>query len=194
MRRAEFSDHELLARYVKLGSEEAFSEVVDRYYDLVYSVCLRRLRDPFLAQDAAQAVFLALSRKAGDVLRKRTLEGWLLKAAAYAAFNTLRHERAQRRRVEGAAFREASASEGAGTLRRAEISSLLHDALSLLGEKERRAVFLRYFGNKSHREVGRRLGISADAARMRVKRALRKLRGFFRAACPAADFMEETEG
>ena len=60
-----------------------------------------------------------------------------------------------------------------------QISPLLDEALAQLGEKDRQAVLLRFFENKSLAEVGNRLGTGEDTARKRVSRALEKLRRYF---------------
>ena len=85
------TDHELLAAYTKGRGEDAFRQVVERHQDWVYSVCLRRVRDVGIAEDAVQGVFVALARRAGKVAgSRRPLEGWLHEAARFAAANLLR--------------------------------------------------------------------------------------------------------
>jgi len=75
------SDSQLLREYAENGSEAAFSEIVARYTDLVYSSAVRQVGSPDLARDVAQSVFTDLARKAGSLARKLkendTLMGWL---------------------------------------------------------------------------------------------------------------------
>ena len=60
------TDRELLAKFTAMGSHEAFGEIVRRHADIVHSACLRILGDPHAAEDAAQATFLVLLKKASQ--------------------------------------------------------------------------------------------------------------------------------
>ena len=69
------TDRQLLAEYAASGSETAFSELVRRHMDMVYSTCLRVLGDKHAAEDATQATFAVLARKAGRLGRGAVLGG-----------------------------------------------------------------------------------------------------------------------
>ena len=71
------TDHELLAVFVKNSSESAFSALVARYVNLVYSTALRHTSNPHHAEEVTQAVFITLARKAGSLSSKVVLSGWL---------------------------------------------------------------------------------------------------------------------
>jgi DNA-directed RNA polymerase specialized sigma24 family protein len=75
------TDQELLRDYTEDGSEAAFSEVVRRHIDFVYSVALRLVRDAQLAEDVSQGVFLALARNGGRLADRGVLAGWLHRTA-----------------------------------------------------------------------------------------------------------------
>src|SRR6516162_2345961 len=94
-------DLSLLREYASSRSEEAFATLVSRYVNLVYSVALRQVDDPHLAEDITQAVFVVLARKADSLGDKTILPGWLCRTARYAAANalTIQHRR-QRREQE----------------------------------------------------------------------------------------------
>jgi DNA-directed RNA polymerase specialized sigma24 family protein len=80
------SDPELLARFARSRSEDAFAELVRRHVNLVYSAALRQVGgDPHLAQDVAQTVFSDLARKALALARRTNLSGWLYTSARFAA-------------------------------------------------------------------------------------------------------------
>lgn len=159
-------DATLLGLYAREGDEAAFRELTLRYGALVYAACLKEVRRPELAEDAAQAVFLDLARKAGRVRVRTTLVPWLYAASRLAARNALR---AERRRptvpLDDSVVAPETVSDDA-----------LFQALDALSAPEREAVVLRFVQGLSLAEVGRAQGVSEDAARMRVQRALKRLR------------------
>src|SRR5712671_4062033 len=100
----ETSDHNLLRQYAERHSQEAFATLVSRYVNLVYSVALRRVRSPHLAEEVSQSVFTDLARNA-DKLRPDTVLGaWLHSVAYRTAIDVVRGE--SRRQ-----FREQKATE-----------------------------------------------------------------------------------
>ena len=177
-------DSELLAAFARKNSEDAFAELVKRHVNLVYSAALRQVNgDAHLAQDVAQAVFTDLARKAGSLARRETLTGWLYTSAHYAAAKMVRGETRRRDREEK--FMREPTNEPAAAERvtpcapEAEWETLrpaLDDAMHELKEADREAILLRYFENRPFAEVGAKLGLNENAARMRVDRALEKLR------------------
>ncbi len=171
-------DCDLLRQYAEHGDEAAFAEVVRRYVDLVYSAAWRQVGgDTGLAQDVAQGVFTELARQARPLSRRASLAGWLYTTARFTANNTRRHE--HRRRVRE---QEAYAMNQTAHAREPNWDALqpvLDEAVCALNAADREAVLLRFFQNKNHGEVGSALGVSEDAARKRVDRALEKLRAHF---------------
>jgi RNA polymerase sigma factor (sigma-70 family) len=167
-------DNELLRRYAQTKSEEAFAEVVRRHVNLVYSAALRRLNgDRHLAQDAAQVVFTALARKASALSRRATLTGWLYTSALFAAAEIARTESRRRNREEKfMRERVAAAAEPDWEKLRPVLDAVMHG----LKEADREAILLRYFENRPLAQVGEKLGLGENAARMRVERALEKMR------------------
>jgi RNA polymerase sigma factor (sigma-70 family) len=178
-------DCELLRRYAGTKSEEAFAELVRRHVNLVYSAALRQVNgDVHLAQDVAQAVFTDLARKAGSLVRREVLTGWLYTSAHFAAAKIARTENRRRDREEKF-MREPTneSSAGVSPVQSApdweKIRPTLDDAMHELKETDREAILLRYFENRQFAEVGAKLGLNENAARMRVERALEKLRDIF---------------
>ncbi len=168
-------DAELLRDYLTNDSEAAFAELVKRYADFVYSTARRQLNDPDLAQEVAQSVFCLLARKGAGLAGRETLAGWLYRATCFTAARTLRAERRRRLREQEAATMNQPEEDGTWKY----LSPMLNSALNELGEKDRLAVLLRFFQRKPMREIGATLGVSEDAAKMRVSRAVEQLRGFF---------------
>src|SRR5689334_25337097 len=86
-------DMALVREYAENNSEQAFATLVSRHVNLVYSVALRQTRDPHLAQEITQDVFIILARKAKSISPKTILPGWLCRTARYVSGNRLRNQR-----------------------------------------------------------------------------------------------------
>ncbi len=167
----------LLAEYVRDGSEKAFRELVARYIDLVYSTALRFMEgDTYLAQDAAQNVFIHLARKADSLGQDVMLGGWLHRDTCHVAATMLRSERRRRSRER----RAAEMNDDSSGNRLESVAPILDEAIDQLGSEDRAAILLRFYEQRDFRSVGAALGSSEDAARMRVSRALEKLHSFLK--------------
>ncbi|MEO6995625.1 MAG: RNA polymerase sigma factor [Lacunisphaera sp.] len=169
-------DAELLNAFVTKRDQNSFRELVARRIGFVYAVNRRRLRDPHLAQDATQAVFIALARKAASVARCPSVMGWLHRCACYESLNLMR---AQSNRIlrETEAERLGTTTGGAITPGDAgALDAVLDEILNELPGDDRDAIIARYFFQQSYAEIGTKTGRSENATRMRVERALAKLR------------------
>lgn len=171
-------DQQLLRDYALHRSEAAFSELVRRRVDFVYSAALRMVRDAHLAEDVTQGVFVALARNARQLTDRPVLSGWLHRTAQNLAANAIRSDvRRRAREQEAAAMNEVYATEPDAVWER--ITPHLDAALGELSEADRDALLLRYFERKSAREMAQTLGTSEDAAQKRANRAVERLREFF---------------
>jgi RNA polymerase sigma factor (sigma-70 family) len=171
-------DCELLQRYAATNSEDAFAELVRRYVNLVYSAALRQVNgDAHLAHDVAQTVFTDLSHKAGSLAHRENLAGWLYTSTHFAAAKVIRTETRRRDREEK--FMREPTDETALNADWEKIGPALDAAMHELKETDRTAILLRYFEDRQFVEVGAKLGVNENTARMRVERSLEKLRAIF---------------
>lgn len=172
------NDSELLRRYVDERSETAFTEVVERHVNLVYSAALREVGgNTASAEDLSQAVFTELARQAGKLRRHPALAGWLYTTVRRVAANWRRsQERRAKRELAAHNMMNEGPSPAATDALWQELRPVLDDAMHELREADRTAVVLRFFEDRSLKQVGEALGVNENAARMRVDRALDKLR------------------
>ena len=169
----------LLNEYATRNSEEAFRTLVDRHAGMVYHAALREVGNPDEAQEVTQAVFIALAQKAGRIPRQTVIYGWLFRATRYAVLNLRRDQACRLRHEQEAMTIETTLGPDPGDSAWEQISPHLNDALDGLSKTDREVVMIRFFGNKSHKEVAQTLGVSEDTARKRLSRALERLRLIF---------------
>jgi len=173
----ELDDISLLREYIDHDSEDAFKALVVRHVNKVYSIALRHARNPHQAEEITQAVFVILARQARQLGSRVILSGWLCRTARLTAVTFLRSETRRARREQEAYMQNPLVETGSDVW--PQIAPLLDAAMAGLNEADYHAVVLRFFDGKSMREVGAALGASEDAAKMRVNRAVEKLRRFF---------------
>ncbi len=153
-------DMALLGEYATRQSETAFSELVGRHLNLVFSAALRQARDPQLAQEITQAVFLILARKAKSLGPDTPLPVWLYRTTRYAAADALKIHRRRERREQEARVQFVANESGAETW--TLIAPLLDEGLAQLGETDRSALILRVlrqpFGGGNWRDYESRRG------------------------------------
>jgi len=170
-------DMELLHEYAGGGNEQAFTTLVARHINMVHSVALRHVRDPQQAEEIAQAVFVILARKAAALPGRTILSAWLFHTARLTAANFLRTE-IRRARREQEAYMQSGMRENQTNDPWGQMAPLLDEAIASLNETDRDAIVLRFVEGRDFKEVGAALGATEDSGRMRVNRALEKLRVF----------------
>ena len=166
-------DVQLLREFAERNSEAAFRTLVERHAGMVHGTALRLVRDAAVAEEIAQAVFILLARKAPNLSSGTVIAGWLHQTTRYVALGSLRAERRrQQHHQEFAAMNDSADSAAVWN----QITPHLDEALNGLGGHDRNALVLRFLEGRSFAEVGTALGTSEAAAKMRVSRALDKLR------------------
>src|SRR5215831_1179338 len=169
------NDFELLARYSRKRDEDAFAEIVRRHVDLVYSAALRTVHSREMAEEAVQSAFMDLARTAEKLASNTIVAAWLYEVTRRKAIDIVRREARRQLREQIATEMHAMNASSDWT----QIEPLLEEAMETLDHAERAAVLLRFFENKSLREVGKALGTSEDVAQKRVSRAVDHLREHF---------------
>jgi RNA polymerase sigma factor (sigma-70 family) len=175
-------DRQLLAAYAGRREQGAFARLVRRHVPFVYACALRQTRDPATAEDITQTVFNLLALKAHALSSRRgSLRGWLFGVTGYAAANE-RRAAVRRRRHERRAARSEAWEPEERPPNVSAVSELLDGALAKLSPADREAVLLRYFEGADASAVAAALGVSEQAARRRLSRAVERMRKYFAAA------------
>ncbi len=172
------NDMDLVREYAARNSEPAFETLVQRHVSLVYSVALRQAGNPVQAEEITQAVFLILARKAARLRPDTVLAAWLHETARFFSASYLRGE-SRRRRREQEAYMQSTLQESDADPAWEQLAPLLDEAIGQLGRADRNAVVLRFFQNKSAREIAAALNVHESAAQKRLNRAVEKLRAHF---------------
>jgi RNA polymerase sigma factor (sigma-70 family) len=167
-------DCQLLVRYAKERSQDAFAELVARHLNFVYSAALRQVRSHQAAQDVTQVVFANLARKAHTLSNRMILAGWLHRDTRFTALDFVRAENRRLARDQESCSMNSAISEDNTDWE--QVRPWLDESLNRMNPCDRDALLLRFFEQRSHAEIGAALGSGEDAARKRVTRALEKLR------------------
>lgn len=175
LNRAMLSDRDLLQQYVDRGDQAAFTTLVQRHLNVVYRSALRRVGgDSHAADDVTQRVFTALARKASQLKSHASLAGWLYTSTRFSAAELVRGEQRRRRHEQEA---QTMNELNAATLSPERLEPLLDEIMEQLPERDREAVLLHFFERRSFVEIAATFSSTADATRMRVNRALERMRG-----------------
>lgn len=166
----QINDHDLLRRFARERCEDAFRELVKRHLGAVFAVALRVTGDPHRAEEVAQSAFAELAAKAGTFPPDSVVAGWLYNTSRHLALRACRSEHRRRGREQLAVATPVNEPSPHA------LSEHLETAMERLKPDERDVLVLRFFEERNLREVGLELGLSEDAARMRVNRALTRLR------------------
>jgi RNA polymerase sigma factor (sigma-70 family) len=171
----EATDRELLDRFVGSCDEAAFAALLQRHGAMVLAVCRRVLRDPQDAEDACQATFLVLARKAPSIRKRDALGSWLYGVAARVARN-LRRGAARRRGLARPAA-DVPQPDAAAALSWREVQEALDEELLRLPESLRAPLVLCCLEGMSRDEAAQQLGVSPGTLKGRLERGRQRLRG-----------------
>lgn len=166
------TDRELIARFHQERDESAFAALVDKHGPMVLGVCRRKLRDSHAADDAFQATFLILAKKAGKVRWQESLGGWLYQVAVHVCRKVLTRS-AKRGVVDLTATAEPAA---APTPPPSELSAVLDEELRALPQSYRDPIVLCHLQGLTVEEAAKALAVSEGQLRGRLFRGREKLR------------------
>jgi len=171
------ADLDLLKRFTQARDADAFSQIVERYQDSVYSTCVRVLDDPAGAEDASQECFLRLLQKADTV--RSSLAGWLHRCATNMSIDEMRG-RALRKRTEEVNAKMNAASRNDPTWH--ELAPHVDKALDELPEHLRIAIVEHLLQRRTQAEIAEQLGVSAMTVSRRVESGIEELSKNFKKA------------
>ncbi len=163
----------LLRKWTANRDRQALGELIRRHIDFVYATARRQVRDAHLAEDVTQAVFILLLQKAHRIKNEAAMTSWLFTTTRFAAANALKVLR-RRRYYENHATQHADHEQTDD-----ESLALLDQAIEHLSRTDQACVVMSFLQQKTHAEVGAAVGISEEAARKRIARAVERLRAFF---------------
>ena len=170
-------DGALLRDYVAHGSQTAFETLVQRRIGMVLAAALRQCGgNRASAEDVTQQTFIELGKQAAQLQKHPSLTGWLYTTTHHIARASDRADRRRREREQTVETMTDAMPASPPPLDSVALNTALDDVMHELNEQERTPLLLRFFDNRSHKEIGTVLGLSENAARMRVERALEKLR------------------
>lgn len=182
------SDRELLARFVASGDDDAFAVLVDRHGPLVRSVCARVLGDAHATDDAFQATFLLLARKAGSLANADAVSSWLFGVARRVSLAARRVHR--RRGMPLHPEIDPPAPEGRGDWD--DLIGVLEEELARLPRDLQAPLIACYLEGQTQDEAARSLGWSLSTLRRRLdegRELLRSRLGTRGASLPAGAFV-----
>jgi HlyD family secretion protein len=175
---AGLGDGPLLERFATLRGEEAelaFAALVARHGPMVWRVCRRVLRDEHDAQDAFQATWLVLARKAGSLRDRASVGNWLFGVASRVSLDA--RATSSRRRLHERRYAESQTDEAPAEDRDGyDIGAVIHEELRRLPERYRTPIVLCYLEGLSHEEAALRLGRPVGTVRSRLARGRDRLR------------------
>jgi RNA polymerase sigma factor (sigma-70 family) len=173
------SDGQLLERFAAVRDEAAFEALLARHGPMVWGVCWRALGQRQAAEDAFQATFLVLARRAAAIQRREAVGGWLYSVARRLAIKVKTTEQARRDRERKAADQAASIRDPDDLLTHVvwrEIRAVLDEELHCLPKKYRAPLILCYLEGKTHQEAAQELGWPSGSMSKRLARACDMLR------------------
>jgi RNA polymerase sigma factor (sigma-70 family) len=169
-------DDQALAANARRGDVGAFEELIRRHQEIAFRTAYLVLRDAAAAEDAAQEAMVKAYRAIGRFREGGSFRPWLLKIVSNQALTVARSRIRHNAAIERASAEPQAFLDVDETVIDRERSRLIWSALQSLNERERLAVYLRYFLGLPERELAEYLGVPPGTVKSRLHRALEHLR------------------
>ena len=163
------TDGQLLSRYVGRGNQEAFAMLVQRHGPMVLGVCRRVLHHDQDTEDAFQAAFVVLARKAGTILKHDSVGSWLYKVTYRIAVRIA--DREVRRIAQEQRVTQPVGEPVLGDVVQNELRQVLDEEVHRLPEKYRAPILLCYLQGQTNEEAAALLHCPAGTVKIRLMRA-----------------------
>jgi len=167
-------DRELLTLFLGQREQAAFAALVHRHGPMVLRVCRRLLGDFHAAEDAFQATFVVLARRAASIRKKESVGTWLYGVARRVAAKA-RAQAATRRNRERR-LTDMAQAEPLDDLTWQELHDVLDEEIGRLPEKYQAALVFCYFEGKTHAQAAKELGWPKNTLTSRLERGRELLR------------------
>lgn len=171
----EINDGVLLREFLQTHADQPFAELVRRHSGMVLSVCWRTIRHKQDAEDAMQAVFLTLARKAKSLAGRESVAGWLYYVARNISLRLNESKALRETREKEAGIMNPSISQNEEELRREELRLILDEELDALPEKHRVPMILYHFEDKTIGQIAGLLGVNDKTLQSRLESTRLKL-------------------
>lgn len=180
-----------LIHEIKSGNKLAFKELVSRYKDMIYTVCLRFLKNPTLAEDAAQDVFVSIYENIDFFEHRSTLKTWMYQIAVNRSLQELRSQKRKMRWAkitsifsneedsEKRSFTESISDRSQQPdqiMSNNELGTLLYKAMDKLNDTQRTAFVLTQIEGHSYEETARIMECSLSSVESLIFRARNQLK------------------
>jgi RNA polymerase sigma-70 factor (ECF subfamily) len=166
---------ELLVSQIARADADAFAVLYDRYGGPVYSLAVGILRDPHVAQDVTQDVFLGIWRGAAEFdARRGTARAWIFALAHHKTVDAVRRQ--QRSAMEPLSESIVHGRDVVAEVIQRIESRRLRDALMVLSVEQRAAIVLAYYGGYTQQEIAERVGAPLGTVKTRMRDGLHRLR------------------
>jgi len=173
---SQFSDYQLI-QLVKSGDHNAFSEIYNRYWGILYVHCLKMLKDEAEAQDVVQDLFITFWTKSAELDLKTNLVGYLYITARHKVLNTIRKRKTSDKFIEALGAYAATHNDSViDQISERELAAAIEAEIKNLPKKMREVFEYSRKEYLSHREIADQLGISDKTVKKQVANAIRILR------------------
>ena len=160
---------------LKEGSEEAFKLVISNFQDKVYGLCLKILKHPALAKEAAQDTFIKVFQRASSFKRESRFSTWLYTITYRTALNYIGKEKKHLSEDISYAYELKSSDDTAASIYKSDRRKILSKAISKLSKNEAAIVTLFYYDELSVKEVATITGLEVSNVKIVLFRSRKKM-------------------